>query len=133
MANDNLTADRIASLIISKEMAADNLDKEVMAELVKRESVLAEQAIEIAAKCKHIREVLLANLDNGTHPIAGRKVIITVPRTIDKAAIADTYAEALYPSLYEVVLDMDAVKHHLSPADLDMYKVDGKRKLEIRS
>jgi hypothetical protein len=127
------TPDQIASLVISGQMSSANLPEEVLTELVKREAQFAAEAMAIAEKCKHIRAVLMENLEIGTHPLAGRKVMISVPRTTDYAAIAETYAFDTNPHLYKTVLDTAALKEHFAPAELNKFKSPGARKLEIRS
>ncbi|MDY6054372.1 hypothetical protein [Micrococcus sp.] len=88
----------------------------------------------LTARRTDLEKVLIHELGNGTHTVAGLKVQISTPRQLDKKLFADTFPPATRPDLYvfEPTLNMDAVKDQFAPAQLDEFKTDGTTRLTLR-
>jgi len=128
-----LSADRIAELLIDGTIVAtEGVPNVVLEELVKEEQSLAEIATDIASRCKRIRALLIENLPLGSHDLAGRKVIITIPKPLDKAAFAAAYPASHFPELYSQVLNTSAINHKVAKAVKEEYCVPGERQIQIR-
>lgn len=88
----------------------------------------------LTARRRELEKILIHDLGNGTHQIAGLKVQVTTPRTLDKKAFMTAYPPAERPDLYgyEPTLNMGAVRDLFSPAELDAYKTDGTARITLR-
>ena len=88
----------------------------------------------LTARRRELEKILIHDLGNGTHQVNGLKVQVTTPRMLDKKAFAAAHPANANPDLYvyEAILDMDQVKQHFSPAELDAYKTDGTTRITLR-
>jgi len=106
-----------------------------LAALVNEEITLADAAAQIDERRKSIKAILDANLDFGTHDIAGHQVQKrrgAARISADKVAANHPYEQA--PELYDVEprINLDKVKHHLAPAELDGYKTESAPVLVVK-
>lgn len=87
---------------------------------------LAEVRARMAAD-KARADELTAQVREMTHGVGGiyGPVQVTVPRELDKDALAAAYPVAEHPYLYSLAIDPAKAKAHLSEDVLDRYKVDG--------
>jgi hypothetical protein len=103
-------------------------DEQLVLELVK----LAETIDQLEQRRKTIRAALARRYDVGTHDLAGHQVVVTRPGRLDTGALAAAHPVAERPELYRPAVDLDAVRHHIAPADLEAFKTYGSKQVSIR-
>lgn len=114
-------------------MNDDDQDEKVDDEqLVLEYAKLAETAEQIETRRKEIRTLLAHRYNVGTHHLAGHQVVVTRPGRLDPAAIAAAFPVTANPHLYKPVVDLDAVKDAIAPADLEAFKKYGAKVVTLR-
>ena len=103
------------------------LEQLVLEDLKLRES---EEAIK--ERRATIKAELAKHLSDGTHDLAGSKVIVSHPRRIDAKAAAAALPFTDRPELYKATLDTALLKRHLSPVDLEAFQVEGNVTVTVR-
>lgn len=104
-------------------------DKVLEIEALALEDVkLADEQTAIAERREQIKARLLAlHPGHGTIPAGPYKVTVRHgARRLDPTKVAEAYPVTRHPELYKPTIDTGAVKHHLSPAELEQYQTVGK-------
>jgi len=126
-------ARKFAETIIEERQTPTGLPEEVLAALCVEDVLLKRVTEQMAAKRKHIANVIKANRPIGTHLLGDYHAIITRPMSLDLAKLEKAYPASAWPMLYVQTLDGDAVTEHLSPNELAPYKTPGAMKLQLRA
>ena len=108
-------------------------DTTALEQLVLEDIKLADAEAHIKERRTQIRAVLATRLPgDGTHHLAGRKVIVSTPGRLDAKAIERDYPIAKFPHLYAAAVDTKAVRANLPPAVVaDQYTTPGARQVRI--
>lgn len=99
--------------------------------LARRATLKADQEY-IADELERIDAELIRRLGVGIHQVGDQKVQVREYTRTDPKAIAADYPVGEYPLLYDMALDMDAVKKQFSPAALEQYTVRGKKSVVVK-
>jgi hypothetical protein len=102
-------------------------------QLVLEDTKLAEAAEQIKERRAQIKAALARRYDVGTHPLAGRQVIVSEPGRLDAKALERDYPITEHPELYEAKLSTAAVRGQIAAALLDAeYTTHGSKQVTIR-
>jgi hypothetical protein len=113
-------ADDVDATIADEQLATD------LAKLAETKTAIEE---EIATRKA---EWLRRHPDTGTRTAGPFKVIVTAPERLDTKALEDAFPIAHHPELYVAKIDATAVKEHLSPAQLRVFKTTGAKSVTVR-
>lgn len=109
-----------------------DVDVDEQDRIIRREQLVAERVKRMAAieadkeRVAEIDSLLLKDLEAGTHTIGDHKVQIRAgSRRLNTTRLAKALPFTQRPELYKAVVDTTAVKHHLSPAELEAYQDQG--------
>lgn len=108
------------------------MDTIELEQLVLEDLKLREQEEAVKERRASIKALLADHLGDGTHDLAGNKVIITRPKRIDTKAVEAALPFTDNPGLYEAKLSTTRLKHFLSPAELERYQVQGNPTVTVR-
>lgn len=86
----------------------------------------------LTGRKRDLEKVLVHELGNGTHEVAGLKVQVSTPRTLDPKAVEAAYPALENAALYKTVLDADAVKRAFAPNVLESFKKDGTTRVTLK-
>lgn len=94
--------------------------------LVTEHVLISEKIAEYTARKKEISNLLAARLEAGSHRIAGKLVIVTMPSDLDLAAISSDHPYDTFPQIYVIKPDIKLVRKQFAPALLaEKYTIVG--------
>lgn len=94
---------------------------------------LADEQGAITERIDTIKARLLVLLPHGSHPAGPYRVQVKAgPRRLDTAALEQAFPVVQHPELYSPKPDTAKVKHHLAPAVLDGFYVEGRQQVVIQ-
>lgn len=108
------------------------LDTIELEQLVLEDLKLREQEEAVKERRAQIKATLAEQLGDGTHDLAGNKVIVTRPRRLDTKAAEKALPFTDRPDLYEARISSALLKHHLSPAELEAFQTVGNPTVTVR-
>ncbi|MBM9432367.1 hypothetical protein [Flaviflexus equikiangi] len=100
-------------------------------DIVTEYTLIKAQADSATKRLKELREQILTRLPKGGD-VAGVKVSVTRPKSIDWVKVEQAFPAVAYPQIYAQALDRDAVKQFVSPAVLDGYATEGSPRMTIK-
>ncbi|MBC7308267.1 MAG: hypothetical protein H5T80_15355 [Dietzia sp.] len=124
---------------MSTDPTTNDHDDDTTSELIEVEALaleavkLADEQAAITERIDTIKARLLTILPPGTHQAGPYRVQVKAgPRRLDTTALEAAYPVIEHPELYSPKPDTAKVKHHLAPAVLDGFYVEGRPQVVIQ-